>query len=564
MADTPKNQTPGRGPAPQPPRQRPTTPARRAVQRRSSEERSQFLVVVATAAAIGVAVLAIAGGILYDQVWLPSRPVASVGSESLSRRDYWGERRLAYIREIVQNFQLLALFGGNPQFTQQFQGQSPRIDNAIENLRSAEVEDQVVSAWQDRLVKEQGAQGLGISASDDEVIQALAVDLGQIFLPPPAPPVTTTATVAPTGEATAAATGEATAAATGEATAAATTSAAGTAAPTGTAGGATATPAATETTGPTSTPEPTFTPEPTPQPAEAATQVDQILTEIFRRYELEMAAAGAEPSLTRDDFRAALNDQYRERVLNTKIQEQLVPEAAFTANTDPEKVRARQILVAVDAPEGQTPSDADFAAARTEAEAIVAELRGGADFVELAQERSDDPGSREQGGDLGLFDMNGVADNGATYPPELASAAFSLDESAISDPIRTQFGWHIITVTERQVDSVEEQLRVARTEALDKWVEEQRAAIGVQRFPEPTPSPTALPEEPTPSTVPTYLPGPPTPEPTLEPTPEATSEAATTPEATTTGEAATPAATSTARATAAATTTPTAAATATP
>ena len=68
--------------------------------------------------------------------------------------------------------------------------------------------------------------------------------------------------------------------------------------------------------------------------------------------------------------------------------------------------------------------------------------------------------------------------------------------------------------------SEEDQLREARTEALDAWVAEQRAALNVQRFPEPTATPTALPELPVPSATPVYAPGPPTALPTA--TPEAT------------------------------------------
>lgn len=149
----------------------------------------------------------------------------------------------------------------------------------------------------------------------------------------------------------------------------------------------------------------------------------------------------------------------------------------------------------------------------------------------LAQERSDDLGSRESGGDLGFFDPQGVAENGATYPPELVETAFTLEEDEISNPIRTQFGWHVIQVTDRQLPDREEQLRQARTEALDAWVGEQREAIMIERFPEPTPSPTLAPTEPVPTAEPIYLPGPPTPlpTPTLAPAVEVPAEPTTTP-----------------------------------
>lgn len=505
MSDTPNNPQPG-GAAPQPPRSKPAVnpnAPRRVAARRLHEEQRQRLVILITAAAIGLALLIVVGGLLYEQLWLPSRPVASVGATTLSRADYWGERKKAFAREIVQNFQLVALFGGNPQFTQQFQGQAPAIDQRVEVIRSSEVDGAVVDEWVTRQVKEQGAAGRGISASEEAINQALVGDLGLIFLPPPVSPGGTP-TVGPTEDVAATATAAA--------------------APTATPGGATATAA------PTATAEPTPTTQPTPAGPEAATQASQIIDEIYRRYELELAAVGEDADLTKDDFRAALNDQYREQVINTGVQAALVPEEGFTFSDEPERVSARQVLVAVAPPEGasQEQIDAAFAEAQAEAEAIAAELRGGADFAAVAAERSDDPGSREQGGDLGAFDVNGVADNGATYPPELVAAAFALEPDSVSDPIRTQFGWHVIVVTDRQVPDEATQLRAARTEALDAWVEEQRAALTIQRFPEPTATPTAAPEEQSPTAVPTFLPGPPTAAPTAtpEPTAPATPEAA--------------------------------------
>lgn len=500
MSETPKSpQQPAKKPAPA---GNPAAP-RRVAARKLREEQQQRLVLLVTGVTIGLALLAIVGGLLYDRLWLPSRPVARVGNVELTRSGYWEERRNAYAREVVQNFQLLTLFSGTPQITQQFQGQSAYIDNQVETIRSAEVQPAVVTQWETRQIKLQGAAALGISASEDEIIQAMATDLGLIFLPPPPAPT-------PEAEATA-----------------------DPAEPTGTpAAEATADPAApTATPAATATPAPTSTPQPTPAPAEAASQVDQIINEIFRRYEIELAAAAETPDLTREDFRAALMDQFREQVLTEKIQAALVPEEGFAFSTKPERVQARQVLVAVTPPEGATQEqiDAAFAEALPRAEAIAAELRGGADFAEVVAESSDDPGSRERDGDMGLFDEMGVSDSGVTYPPELVEQAFALEEGVISDPIRTQFGWHVIEVTWRDVPSEESQLRQARTEALDKWVEEQRSKIGVARFPALTPTPI---DEPTPVSIPTieptYAPGPPTAEPT--PTPPPTETPAATPE----------------------------------
>lgn len=492
MADTPKKpRSGGRGGEPSRTAAPRPTP-RRPAPRRDHEAERQRLVVLVVAGAIGLALVAILVGLGYEFLWKPSRPVAQVGSVSIDRRGYWEEARTATARQIVQNFQLLALFGGNPQFTQQFQGQSPGLNRQVANIRNLPIDDTIVNGWETRQLKEQGASAFGITVNQDEINQAIVQDLGLIFLPPP-----------PASEPDAApAEGDA-APAEGEAA---------------------------EDARP--TPAPTATPVPTPAPAEAATQVDQILAEIFRLYDAELRAVGVQsPNLTTDDFRTALNMQYREQVLNRKIQEALVPDADFVADETPDRVRARQVLIAVETAEGATQEqiDAAFAAALPDAEAIAAELRSGADFAALAAERSADPGSREQGGVLGFFNRNGVAENGATYPPELVTAAFALPVGTISDPIRTIFGWHVIEVTDREVPAREDQLREARTTAFDAWLNEQRATISTQRFPEPTPSPTPAPTEAIPTPVPTFLPGPPTPEPTPTLAPEVEPEAEPTP-----------------------------------
>jgi peptidyl-prolyl cis-trans isomerase C len=76
-----------------------------------------------------------------------------------------------------------------------------------------------------------------------------------------------------------------------------------------------------------------------------------------------------------------------------------------------------------------------------EAQAIVAELEGGADFATIARERSKDPGSGAQGGDLGWFGAGMMV-----QPFEEAVAA--LEPGAVSAPVETQFGWHVIRLTE--------------------------------------------------------------------------------------------------------------------
>ena len=92
-----------------------------------------------------------------------------------------------------------------------------------------------------------------------------------------------------------------------------------------------------------------------------------------------------------------------------------------------EEVHARHILVPTE----------------DEAKAILAQLKGGADFATLAKEKSKDPGAAE-GGDLGYFTKEQMV-------PEFADVAFKLAKGQLSDPVKTQFGWHIIKVEDKRV-----------------------------------------------------------------------------------------------------------------
>jgi len=103
----------------------------------------------------------------------------------------------------------------------------------------------------------------------------------------------------------------------------------------------------------------------------------------------------------------------------------------------PLEVHARHVLVK------PASSDAEaMEAARAKAEAMRQELRDGADFLDMARNRSDAP-SAPQGGDLGYFRA------GQMVPP-FETAAFALEPGQISEVVQTQFGYHIIRVEDRR------------------------------------------------------------------------------------------------------------------
>ena len=126
------------------------------------------------------------------------------------------------------------------------------------------------------------------------------------------------------------------------------------------------------------------------------------------------------------------------------------------------------------------------------AEDVKAQLQDGGDFAELAKENSQDPGSAENGGDLGCLGK------GETVPP-FEEAAFAADQGEIVGPVETEFGYHLIEVTDireeqtQPLEDVEGQItaQLAATqqeEEFTKWIEDQKQQRNVKYLPGYKPS----------------------------------------------------------------------------
>ncbi|MYN41072.1 peptidylprolyl isomerase [Duganella sp. FT109W] len=132
--------------------------------------------------------------------------------------------------------------------------------------------------------------------------------------------------------------------------------------------------------------------------------------------------------------------------------------------TTPETRRASHILITLK----KGASAADTAAAKAKAEAIVAELRKTpGDFAKVAKAKSEDPGSAEQGGDLGVIEKGVLV-----APVENAIGKLKLGE--ISDPVQSDFGFHVLTVTELK-PAVVKPLEVVKADVTD-LLKKQKAA----------------------------------------------------------------------------------------
>ncbi len=132
--------------------------------------------------------------------------------------------------------------------------------------------------------------------------------------------------------------------------------------------------------------------------------------------------------------------------------------------TNPEMVKAQHILVKT-APDAKPE---DLARALEKAKKIKDDLNRGADFGKLAEQQSDDPGSKAKGGDLGFFTRDRMA-------PEFSQAAFALSKGQISEPVKSYFGYHIIKVTDRR-DAQQMDLNDASPRIRSKMENERRKA----------------------------------------------------------------------------------------
>ncbi|MBI3448794.1 MAG: peptidylprolyl isomerase [Acidobacteria bacterium] len=135
----------------------------------------------------------------------------------------------------------------------------------------------------------------------------------------------------------------------------------------------------------------------------------------------------------------------------------------------PEEVRASHILVRL--PQGTTDDQKKAAKARIDEAAKKA--KAGEDFAALAKTYSQDPGSAEQGGDLGFFPKGKMV-------PAFDAVAFTLKVGQISDVVETQFGYHVIKVTDRHAAQSATYDEVG--ERLKSFLKQRQARTTVQTY----------------------------------------------------------------------------------
>lgn len=131
----------------------------------------------------------------------------------------------------------------------------------------------------------------------------------------------------------------------------------------------------------------------------------------------------------------ALRTEYVTTALAAKITDDVLRkryDQEIAGLTPDEQVKASHILVPTE----------------EEARAIVTQLKGGGDFAAIAKSKSQDPGTAQNGGDLGYFSKG-------TMVPEFDTVAFKLEPGMFTEtPVKTEFGWHIIKVLDRKKEDL--------------------------------------------------------------------------------------------------------------
>lgn len=198
---------------------------------------------------------------------------------------------------------------------------------------------------------------------------------------------------------------------------------------------------------------------------------DGILDQIVQQTVLSQQDSGEESRRVQlaleNERRALMAAQVIEDIVDDAVTDEAVQalyEETYLQGEPTEEFNASHILVAT----------------QEEAAAIAEDVRGGADFATVAQEKSTGP-SGPNGGQLGWFGPGMMV-------PEFQTAVEGMEIGAISDPVQTQFGWHVIKLNEKRVQaapelaSVREELEATLSQdAVSQRIDELTASADVTR-----------------------------------------------------------------------------------
>jgi len=393
------------------------TPKEIVRRRRERQQNRNLFIGLGAVAVLIIGLLATA--VIQEFALEPGSPVAIVEGVKIRTNDFQKRSRFEYDNALRQLNQYLQL---DLQFSSGDQGGVGLFDQQIEQLQSLLQNPDLLSLdVLDRMVQEelirQAAVEQGLLVTETEIDADAERQFGFVRNPTPTPVVTPaviTSTQVITGS-----------------------------------DGVTTT----EVTSATATPRPT---------------VDLMTEEEYQEdYASTMEQFSENLRFSEADFRDLIETRLLEEKLRERIGEQ-VP-------TTEEQVRARHILFGPDTEIEDQQVALEQAGA--EAQEAYERLLAGEDFAALALELSDDPGSGQEGGDLGWFGRGQMV-------PEFDAVAFSLALEEISEPFTSTFGYHIVQVLERdpQHELDESILSQSRSQGFDDWLAERQQTANIERF----------------------------------------------------------------------------------
>lgn len=208
--------------------------------------------------------------------------------------------------------------------------------------------------------------------------------------------------------------------------------------------------------------------------------IDKYLTDLEALINQPIDPLLQKMQLTKEEFRVQIQEQLtitqlladKQQPQGSVTQEEI--EVFYEANEEyfiaQEQVNASHILVATEA----------------EAQEILKQLKEGEDFAALAKEKSIDPSAKSNGGNLGFFGKGQMV-------PEFEKAAFALDINELSEPVKSQFGYHVIVVHEKKApgkivfedakaDIEKLLLEDKNKKAIDAYVKDLISKAKIERF----------------------------------------------------------------------------------
>jgi parvulin-like peptidyl-prolyl isomerase len=418
---------------------KPTTPTKKHLARMERERLQTRYILIGSAIVLILVVGVIVYGILDQTVLRDIRPVAIVNGEKITTEDFRAftkYTRYQLIQGAAQTYQIAQIFGGDPNTVGSFVSQLEQIQQQLNPERAG---DQALNLMIDDLLIRQEAAKRGITVAQEEVEEGVQAALEYYpdgtYTPTPTFESLPTSTLSPLQLTLIPPTASATITPTIPVTATSTiTATALTATETPT---QTATPTASEVLTPTATA--TITPSPTPYTFEGFQKTWQEIIDSYEENEIP--------------------EETLRRIMESSIYRQkMMKEVLGDLPPTEEQVWALHILVDDE----------------TTAKDIYTRLMEGEDWSLMAKAYSKDTSNNLTGGDLGWFSRGAMV-------AEFEEAAFNLKVGETSQPVQSQFGWHIIRVLGHENRPITtEQYQQLREKKFSDWLTDLRSNSEVE------------------------------------------------------------------------------------